>query len=224
MRILVVEDYEPLRSALIKALREGGHSVEAKADGVSGLEAAVSGAHDVVVLDLMLPGMDGIEVLTRMRAEQIDSHVLILTARDTTDDRIRGLDAGADDYLVKPFAMKELLARVRALVRRQYDQKAPKITVGDIQIDTVARRVRLDDSPVQLTAREYALLEYLALRTGQIVTREEICSHLYEGSTGSSSNVVDVYMGYLRKKLERAGRPKVLHTRRGQGYLFGVVE
>ncbi|QDV09780.1 Response regulator MprA [Planctomycetes bacterium Poly30] len=224
MRVLVVEDYDPLRVALKKALTEAGYAVVTESDGAAALELLLSRPFDVVVLDLMLPGLDGIEVLRRIRAEKLDAHVLILTARDTVDDRITGLDSGADDYLVKPFEMKELLARTRALVRRKYDQKDTKVTVGDVEIDTAGRHVQVAGEPVVLTAREYALLEYLALRKGQIVTRDEIGDHLYYNGRPSSSNVIDVYMGYLRRKLEGGGRPKILHTKRGQGYLLGVVD
>ncbi len=224
MRVLVVEDYDPLREAITKALREARYTVVTAADGAEGLKMATSGPLDLVILDLMLPEMDGISLLREIRKQQIDTYVLILTARDTVDDRITGLDAGADDYLPKPFEMKELLARVRALVRRQYGKKETKITVGEVEIDTAGRHVHVAGEEVILTAREYALLEYLAHRKGEIVTRDEIGEHLYYDGRPSSSNVIDVYMGYLRRKLERPERPKLLHTRRGQGYLFGVTD
>lgn len=222
MRILIVEDYEPLRLATSKALREAGHTVDTASDGTRGLELGGTGRYDVIVLDLMLPGIDGMEVLKGIRAEGVKSDVLILTAKDTVDDRIRGLDAGADDYLVKPFAMEELLARTRALVRRHYERKEPVIVIGNVSVDTVARRASLGDEIVELTAREYALLEYLALRVGQVVSRAEIWKHFYEGRSNAASNVIDVYISYLRNKLERPGEPKILHTRRGQGYLLGL--
>ncbi len=224
MRVLVVEDYDPLREAITKALREARYTVVNAADGLAGLKMATSGPFDLVILDLMLPEMDGITLLREIRAKQIDTYVLILTARDTVDDRIMGLDAGADDYLAKPFEMKELLARTRALVRRQYGKKETRITVGEVEVDTASRHVYVAGEEVVLTAREYALLEYLAHRKGEIVTRDEIGEHLYYDGRPSSSNVIDVYMGYLRRKLERPDRPKLLHTRRGQGYLFGVVD
>jgi two-component system copper resistance phosphate regulon response regulator CusR len=224
MRILIIEDYEPLRLATSKALREAGHTVDAAADGASGLEQGLTGRYDVIVLDLMLPGMDGIAVLRALREAGVESDVLVLTARDTVEDRIAGLDSGADDYLVKPFAMGELLARTRALVRRRYAQKDPVIVVGSVSVDTVARRAYLDGEVVDLTAREYALLEYLALRAGQIVSRAEIWRHFYEGRSAPSSNVIDVYVSYLRNKLETPGGPKILHTRRGQGYLLALEE
>ncbi|MFT6109346.1 MAG: DNA-binding response OmpR family regulator [Planctomycetota bacterium] len=221
MRVLVIEDYDPLLQAVTKALSEAGYTVVTEADGIKGLETARSSPFDVIVLDLMLPGIGGLEVLRELRFRKIDTHVLILTALDTVDDRIRGLDAGADDYLVKPFHVKELVARVRALVRRHYGKKETTITIGDVEVDTTARHVHLNGEPVALTAREYGLLEYLAHRKGQIVSRDEIGQHLYlEGKT-SSSNVIDVYIGYLRRNLERPDRPTLLHTRRGQGYQLG---
>jgi len=224
MRILVAEDYLPLRRAVAQALRESGWSVDEAESGGEALAAARGGGHDLIVLDLMLPGLDGLEVLRTLRREGGKCHVLILTARDTVDDRIRGLDAGADDYLVKPFAMRELLARARALLRREYDVKAPVVTIGHVEIHTDDHRVLVGGEPVELTAREYALLEYLALRSGQVVTRTEIWQHVYDENASVSSNVVDVYVGYLRRKLERPGCPRLLHTRRGEGYLLGVPE
>lgn len=222
MRVLIVEDYDPLRFATAKAMREAGFTVDAAADGTKGLELGLTERYDVIVLDLNLPGLAGLEVLGRLRSEGIQSHVLLLTAQDTVEDRIRGLDSGADDYLVKPFEMGELLARARALVRRRYERKDPVIVIGDLAVDTVARSVHLGEDSVELTAREYTLLEYLALRAGQVVSRDEIRKHLYEGRSNAASNVIDVYVSYLRAKLEPEGRPKILHTKRGQGYLLGV--
>lgn len=220
MRILVVEDYAPLRHAVVQALREDGCSVDAAADGNEGSFAAEQGNYDVIVLDIMLPGLDGLQLLDRLRAQGGDSHVLLLTARDTVDDRVDGLDHGADDYLVKPFAMEELLARVRALLRRKYTKKNPLITVAHLSIDTADHTVLADGEAVELTAREYALLEYLALRCGEVISRTEIWEHLYDDRSSASSNVVDVYIGYLRKKLGRCGRPCPIQTRRGEGYML----
>ncbi|MFT5291093.1 MAG: two-component system copper resistance phosphate regulon response regulator CusR [Planctomycetota bacterium] len=221
MRILIVEDYEPLRLALSKALRESGHTVDGATDGPSGCQQGLSNRYDVIILDLMLPGMDGLDVLRRLRGADVASHVLVLTARDEVKDRVEGLDAGADDYLAKPFSMEEVQARVRALVRRHYSVKDPILSIASVEIDTVARQVKVAGVEVALTAREYALLEYLAHRVGQVVSREEIWKHFYEGRSSASSNVIDVYVSYLRAKLEGPGRPKILHTRRGQGYVLG---
>ena len=220
MRLLIVEDYDPLRAALVKALREEGHSVDEASDGNDGLFCASGGEYDVIVLDLMLPGMDGLEILSRLRTSGVESQVLILTARDALDDRVKGLDLGADDYLVKPFAIEELLARIRALLRREYDKKSPILRIGHLELDTSRRQVQIDGTRVEMTAKEYALLEYLALRAGQVVSRSDIWKHIYDDRSTATSNVVDVYIGYLRKKLERPGRPGLLHTRRGEGYVL----
>lgn len=217
MRVLVVEDYKPLRESLVQVLSEEGFAVDHSGDGTEGLWYALGNPYDVVVLDLMLPGIDGIQILQQMRAKNIASHVLILTARDAVSDRVKGLDAGADDYLVKPFAMSELLSRIRALVRRGYGRKDPLIRVSDLELDTATRSVMRAGKPVELTAREYALLEYLAMRAGQVVSRAEIWEHVYDFHSDATSNVVDVYIGYLRKKLD-SGKRKLIHTRRGQGY------
>ncbi len=224
MRVLVIEDYEILRLALVKALREDGYAVDEAANGIDGLHAASTEDHDLIVLDIMLPGLDGFDLLAKLRADGTSSHVLILTARDRVDDRVRGLDLGADDYLVKPFAMEEFLARVRALVRRSYARKSPLLRIGHVEIETDEHTVRVDGEPTELTAKEYALLEYLALRSGQVVSRTEIWEHVYDAHFDAASNVVDVYVGYLRKKLERPDHPKLIHTRRGEGYMLAVRE
>jgi len=220
MRVLVVEDYAPLRKSLVKGLRQAGFAVDATGDGEEGLWYARSNDYDAIVLDLMLPKLDGLTVLRRLRQAGGKAHVLILTARGEVDDRVKGLNLGADDYLVKPFAFDELLARVRALVRRGYAAKRPTIRVADLEVDTVARTASRGGKPLGLTAREYALLEFLALRAGQVVSRTDIWEHVYEFNASPDSNVVDVYIGYLRRKLERGGRPRLIHTRRGQGYVL----
>jgi DNA-binding response OmpR family regulator len=221
MRVLIVEDYAPLRKALAQGLQEAGLAVDAAVDGEEGLWYAESGTYDVIVLDLMLPGLDGLTLLKRLRKAGSATHVLILTAKDTLDDRVTGLNLGADDYLVKPFAFEELLARVRALIRRKYEAKSPVIRVADLEIDTGCRMASRAGEPIELTAHEYALLEFLAMRAGRIVTRTDIWEHVYAFHSSPESNVVDVYIGYLRKKIERKGLPRLIHTRRGQGYLLG---
>lgn len=223
MRILVVEDYAPIRNAVTQGLREAGYAVDAAANGREGLWFAESNDYDVIVLDLMLPEIDGLTILKKLRAAKRRACVLILTAKDQLDDRVAGLNSGADDYLIKPFAFAELLARVKTLVRRKYDQQDPVLRIGDLEIDTAARTVRRGERPIDLTAREYALLEYLAVRAGELVTRLDIWEHLYEFHSESQSNVVDVYIGYLRRKLEFDDLPKLIHTRRGQGYLLGEL-
>lgn len=221
MRILVVEDYKPLRDSVVQALEEEGYAVDPAADGKIALWHAQGGEHDVVILDLMLPGVDGLTVLRTLRGREARPCVLILTARDTTEDRVSGLDAGADDYLTKPFALAELLARVRALVRRRYAQSSSLVQIGNMQIDTNSRMVHRAEESIELSGREYALLEYLAMRTGQVVTRAEIWRHIYDANATLESNVVDVFVGLLRRKLERPGWPRLIHTRRGQGYMLG---
>jgi DNA-binding response OmpR family regulator len=221
MRVLVVEDYAPIQKAVAKGLREAGFAVDVSGDGEEGLWFAANNDYDVIVLDLMLPEVDGLTVLRRLRSAGRAAHVLILTAKDTVADRVTGLDSGADDYLVKPFAFDELLARVRALARRAYRAKNPCLTIQDLRIDTTTQRVWLGGDEVNLTPREYVLLEYLAFRAGEVVSRTDIWEHVYEFNSEADSNVVDVYIGYLRKKLERSGTPLLIRTLRGRGYALG---
>lgn len=222
MRVLVIEDFELLRDSICQGLREAGFAVDSAADGPTGLWHAQSGQYDVIVLDLMLPGMDGLSLMRRLRARGSATHILILTAKDTTADRVNGLNAGADDYLVKPFEFGELLARVRALVRREYKAKNPLLQIDDLEIDTAGRTVQRAARRLDLTPREYALLEYLSLRQGQVVTRADIWEHVYEFNSEASSNVVDVIISHLRKKVDLPGLTPLIHTRRGHGYLVDV--
>jgi DNA-binding response OmpR family regulator len=222
MKILMIEDYAPVRKSVTQGLEEAGFIVTSTGDGEEGLWHARSAEYDVIVLDLMLPKVDGLTILRQLRAQGNAAQVLILTARDTLDDRVAGLDLGADDYLVKPFAFTELAARVRALVRRKYSVKSPLIRVSDLEIDTRGRTVRRGGQVVELTAREYTLLELLALRAGQIVKRAELLEHIYHFDAEAESNVIDVYIGFIRRKLERAGLPRLIQTRRGFGYVLGA--
>ncbi len=215
MRVLVVEDEVELLRPLAQALREDGYAVDEALDGEDGLFKARSWDYDAVVLDLMLPGKDGWEVLAALRRER-KTPVLILTARDAVTDRVRGLDAGADDYLVKPFELAELRARLRALIRRAAGQAESVITLGAIAIDTRTRTVQHHDQPVALTAREYALLEMLALHRGRLVTRTQIYEHLFDENDDSLSNLVEVHISNIRKKLGK----DLIATRRGQGYII----
>jgi two-component system copper resistance phosphate regulon response regulator CusR len=205
----------------VKGLREAGFAVDTTRDGKEGLWYATSNEYDVIILDLMLPGMDGLEILRKMRNRGKKSHVLILTAKDTVQDRVTGLDLGADDYMVKPFAFEELMARVRALLRRSYREKNPSINIKDLRIDLTTQRVWRGRDEIELTPREYVLLEYLAMRADQMVSRSDIWEHVYEFGSSASSNVVDVYIGYLRRKIEREGKPALIHTVRGRGYSLG---
>jgi len=222
MRVLLIEDYRPLQNSLAKGLREEGLAVDVTGDGNEGLWYATSNDYDVIILDLMLPGLDGLSLLARLRSQGKQSPVLILTARDSVPDRVKGLNLGADDYLIKPFAFEELLARIRALVRRGYQQKNPCVEIEDLRVDLAGQRVWRDGQEIALTRREYVLLEYLVLRGGQTVSRSDIWEHVYEFESSATSNVVDVYIGYLRKKLDGQGRRPLIHTIRGRGYRLGV--
>jgi two-component system OmpR family response regulator len=220
MRVLVVEDEPDLRRLLEQALREEGYAVDVAADGETGLYKATTWDYDAVVLDLMLPGLNGWDVLARLRAAAKPVPVLILTARDGLADRIRGLDTGADDYLVKPFALAELHARLRALIRRSAGQASPRIDIDGVVIDIAARTVlqrtaKGDHEPVHLTAREYSLVEMLALRRGQVVTRTDLYAHLFDEEEDSFSNLLDVHVSNVRKKLGK----DFIQTRRGYGYV-----
>ena len=221
MRLLVVEDYAPLRDSLAKGLRDSGYAVDATGNGSEGLWFAENHPYDAIVLDLMLPGMDGMKILGTLRKAGNTTPVLVLTAKDAVPDRIAGLDAGADDYMVKPFAFAELLARVRALVRRRYGASATTIRIADLEIDTQARRVNRAGQVIALSAREYALLEYLAHRTGHIVSRTELWDHAYDEAAEPGSNVLDVHISHLRRKIDDGHTTKLIHTKRGQGYTLG---
>jgi len=222
MRLLIVEDYKPLRESLEQGLREAGFAVDTAGKGKEALWFALGNNYDVIILDLMLPGMDGLSILKKLRSEGCQSHVLILTAKDSLEDKITGLGVGADDYLVKPFAFEELLARVRALVRRAYTKKQTQFEIEDLRIDLSSQKVFISEEEIPLTAREYVLLEYLAMRAGEVVSRSDIWEHVYEFNSSAMSNVVDVYIGYLRKKLKRDGKPDLISTIRGRGYMLGV--
>jgi two-component system OmpR family response regulator len=215
MRVLVIEDEPDLRRVIAQTLREDGYAVDEAADGEEGLFKATSWDYDAIVLDLMLPRLDGWELLRRLRRNR-KTPVLILTARDAVGDRVRGLDLGADDYLVKPFELVELQARVRALIRRAAGNAVSALTIGDVVIDTVARQVNRGGQSVGLTAREYALVELLALHRGQLITRSMIYEHLFDENEDTLSNLVEVHVSNVRKKLGK----DFITTRRGQGYLI----
>jgi len=220
MRLLIVEDNRSLLKSLKKGLVEESFAVDTAEDGEEGLYLAGINDYDVIILDVMLPKLDGWTVLGEMRAKGLSTHVLMLTARDAAEDKIRGLDLGADDYMAKPFRFEELLARVRALVRRKYGTKNPRLTIADLEIDTAAHRVRRGGEDIPLQPKEYALLEYLAHRAGQIVPRTAIWEHLYDWQDETTSNIIDVYISRLRRKIDRPGRRPMFQTVRGEGYLL----
>jgi len=213
MRILIVEDEPDLLRSLAQALREEGYAVDTASEGHDGLFKAETCDYDALVLDVMLPGRDGWEILARLRRTR-KTPVLMLTARDAHADRVRGLDTGADDYLVKPFDLSELLARLRALIRRSASRTTNQIEIGEVVLDTRARAVTRARTPVTLTAREFAILEYLALHRGKVVSRTELYEHLFDENDNTLSNLVDVHIFSIRKKLGA----DLVATRRGQGY------
>jgi len=221
VRILLVEDSARLRRYIRDALLQAGYAVDLASDGEEGLWLAESNDYDAIVLDLMLPKVDGMTVLRTLREKGRLEHVLILTAKDTVDDRVRGLVEGADDYLIKPFALEELLARIQALVRRTYGLKTSSIAVADLAVDTAKRTVSRNGIRLDLTPREYSLLEYLAMNQGQVVSRTEIEHHIYDERIEPMSNVVDSSVCRLRKKIDSPGKHSLVRTRRGMGYVLG---
>jgi DNA-binding response OmpR family regulator len=220
MRVLLIEDHLPLVRALRQGLEEEGFAVDTSHDGEEGDFKARTAQYDVIILDLMLPKRDGLSLLQGWRKDGLAAHVLILTARDATEDKVRGLDLGADDYLTKPFELEELLARLRVLIRRGHQVKSPVLTIHDLEIDTTRRSVRRGGRDISLTPREYALLEFLAFHRGQVVTRSMVWEHLYDERDESTSNVVDVYIRYLRNKIDKGVDPPLILTRWGEGYLL----
>jgi heavy metal response regulator len=223
MRILVVEDERKVAGFIRQGLVEEGHSVEVAGDGDTALELAAGGPpYDLVVLDVMLPGRDGLSVLKALRGQQVKTPVLLLTARDRVADKVTGLDLGADDYLSKPFAFEEFLARVRALLRRGPSAREPVLRVDDLSLDPATRVVTRGGRRITLTAREYALLEYFLANAGRVLTRPRIAQHVWGIDFDSESNIIDVYIGYLRRKIDGDGERRLLHTVRGAGYMLSA--
>jgi DNA-binding response OmpR family regulator len=220
VRVLVIEDYKPMLKAIQKGLEEEGFAVDCASDGEEGAYKAQTATYDVIILDLMLPKIDGLTQLQKWRREGMTAHVLVLTARGTIEDKVKGLDLGADDYLSKPFQWEELLARLRALIRRGHQIKDPVLRVHDLEIDTAARTVKRAGKPIKLTPREYALLQFLAYHRGKVVSRSMIWDHLYDEHDENTSNVVDVYIRYLRTKVDKDFEPPLILTRWGEGYML----
>lgn len=220
MRLLVVEDEENLRTVIRKRLMKEGYSVDACADGQEALDYMAVSPYDTVILDIMMPKMSGMEVLKKMRAGGDQTPVLFLTAKDGIEDRVKGLDSGADDYLVKPFAFEELLARIRVMIRRQSDSASDEMTLADLTVDAGKHSVTRGGKAIELSAKEFAVLEYLMRHQGQVLSREQIEQHVWDFDYEGGSNMVDVYIRYLRRKLDEGYEKKLIHTVRGAGYVM----
>ena len=220
MRVLLVEDHKPLARVLRQGLEEENFAVDLAADGEDADFKVRNTPYDVVILDMMIPKIDGLTLLKQWRKDGIDTHVLVLTARGGIEDKVSGLDSGADDYMTKPYRIEELLARLRALIRREHNVKDPVLRVYDLEIDTSARTVKRAGQAISLTPREYGLLEFLAFHRGKVATRSMIWEHLYDEQDESTSNVVDVYIRYLRNKVDKGFDLPLILTRWGEGYLL----
>lgn len=218
MRLLVVEDERGIASALRQGLSEAGYAVDLVRDGMEARDYAVATTYDIILLDILLPKLDGLSLLRDLRGRGMTTPILLLTARDAIDDRVAGLDAGADDYLVKPFSFSELLARIRALLRRPVLRATNRLVAGDISMDLSARAVTRGTQAIVLTPREFAVLEYLLRHPGQALSRAQIAEHVWSWEFHGETNIVDVYIGYLRRKLDEEGAPSVIETLRGYGY------
>jgi heavy metal response regulator len=220
VRILVVEDERKVASFIRKGLEEEGYAVDVAADGEEGLVLALTRVHDLIILDIRLPKMDGLRVLQALRHDSVTAPVLLLTVRATIEDKVLGLDAGADDYLTKPFAFQELVARVRALLRRRLEVEPTVLRIGDLTLDPARRTVSRGGEKIDLTPREFALLDYFMRNPGRVLTRTMITEHVWDYSFDTSTNVIDVYVNYLRRKIDAGRTPKLLHTVRGVGYVL----
>jgi heavy metal response regulator len=220
MRLLVVEDEKKVVSFIKQGLEEEGYAVDVALDGEEGLRMALSRVHDLIILDISLPKMDGLQVLKKLRQQRVIAPVLLLTVRSTIEDRVLGLDAGADDYLTKPFAFKELVARVRALLRRRGEAVPVLLQVADLTLDPARRVVSRGGERVDLTSKEFALLEYFMRNFGRVLTRTMIIEHVWNYDFDTMTNIIDVYVNYLRKKIDTGREPKLIHTVRGVGYML----
>jgi len=223
MRVLLVEDDHRIASFIAKGLRENAYAVDVAVDGDEATYAASLNPYDIFVLDVNLPKKDGFEVCAELRKDGNAKPILMLTARDTIDDRVSGLDIGADDYLVKPFEFRELLARLRALLRRSSEIRSPKIFTADLEIDTISQTVKRAGKEIELTAKEYSLIEFLAVNKGRVIGREEISEHVWNETFDPFSNLIEVYIKRLRNKLDDGHPVQLIHTRRGSGYVLKDV-
>ncbi|MGC8891560.1 MAG: response regulator transcription factor [Candidatus Saccharicenans sp.] len=222
MKILVIEDHRPLAKSLSKGLKEENYTVDLALNGQEGHFLAESNSYDAIILDLMLPEVDGLTILKRWRQKGNQTPVLILTALDSPDQVVAGLDAGADDYLVKPFHFDELLARLRALIRREHQRKDPVLKISDLLIDTRKRKVWRGEKEIFLTAKEYSIIEYLAYHPGEVISRTELWDHLYDWASEATSNVIDVHIHHLRKKIDQSYSKKLIKTIKGGGYALKI--
>jgi heavy metal response regulator len=220
MRILVVEDEKKVASFVRRGLEAANYAVDIEHDGKEGLNCVVTGDYDLIILDVMLPGLDGLSLMKEIRQRQVNAPILLLTARVTVADKVMGLDLGADDYLTKPFAFEELLARVRALLRRGTTGPAAVLAVADLRLDPAKREVTRGNKRIELTSKEFALLEFLLRRRDQVLSRVVIAQHVWGVNYDTFTNVIDVYVNYLRKKIDSGFEPKLIHTVRGAGYIL----
>ncbi|ABK17690.1 winged helix-turn-helix domain-containing protein [Syntrophobacter fumaroxidans] len=220
MRLLVVEDEKKVASFIRKGLEEEGYAVDVALDGEVGLQMAMDRVHDLIILDIQLPRLSGMELLRSLRAKRISTPVLLLTVRATIEDKVLGLDAGADDYLTKPFSFRELVARVRALLRRRAESSQTELRVADLTLDPVRHTVSRGSEKIELTAKEFALLDYFMRNPDRVLTRTMIAEHVWDYDFDSMTNVIDVYVNYLRRKIDSDREPKLIHTVRGVGYML----
>lgn len=220
MRILVIEDEEKIARFIQRGLKEEGYSVDVAFDGHQGYEYAATETYDAIILDIMLPKMDGVTLCSKLREEKNTTPILMLTARDAVKDKVKGLDAGADDYLVKPFAFEELLARIRALLRKKGDHVSTSLQVGDLVMNLLTHQVSRAGKTIELTAKEFTVLEYLMHNAGKVVTRTMLAEHAWDINFESFTNVIDVYINYLRNKIDKPFKKQIIHTIRGRGYVI----
>ncbi|MCH7650483.1 MAG: response regulator transcription factor [Nitrospinae bacterium] len=222
MRLLIVEDEKKVAGFIKKGMEEETYAVDVAYDGEEGFHLAELNQYDMIILDLMLPKMDGLEVLTRLRDKKVNTPILLLTAKDAVEDKVAGLNKGADDYLTKPFAFSELLARVRSLMRRGQAETKTELKVGDLNLDLVSHKVKRNSEEIELTGKEYSLLEYFMRNEGKVLTRTMIAEHVWDYNFDTFTNVIDVYVNHLRKKIDKKYPSKLLHTLRGIGYVMKV--
>jgi len=220
MRILVVEDEKKIAALIKRGLKEEGYAADIAEDGIEGEFLAATNQYDAIILDIMLPKMDGVSLCKSLRAKKISTPIIMVTAKDAVSDKVEGLDSGADDYLTKPFAFEELLARVRSLLRKHENQLTTKLNVGPLELDLVSHKVARDGKEIALTTKEYALLEYLMRNAGSVITRTMISEHVWDINFDTDTNVIDVYINYLRKKIDDGFKKELIHTIRGRGYVI----